>query len=64
MENNDISKEISAVRKKLGFTLKEMGEKLGMNMFTFANYEHGRSMPPADVYLRIVNLLDSEEPST
>ena len=51
-----IKTTIKQIRKKLGLTQTELAKRIGSNRFNIANYETGRAMPPADVYLRIQDL--------
>lgn len=55
-----IAAEIKTIRKGLGLKQREIAAKLNMNQFTYANYEVGRTMPPADVYLKIKALAPSD----
>ncbi len=60
MEATEIFAQIKQIRKDLGLKQREMAARLGINMFTYANYEYGRAMPPADIYTRILELRETE----
>jgi len=47
-----IGKSIQSIRKRRGFTQKELGEKIGLTREAIASYEAGRS------HLMIITLLD------
>ena len=49
-----------SLAEALGLKQREMAARLGINMFTYANYEYGRAMPPADIYTRILELRETE----
>ena len=52
----NIANTIKQIRKRLGLTQTKLAEKIGSNRFNIANYETGRSIPPADVFVRIQDL--------
>jgi transcriptional regulator with XRE-family HTH domain len=47
---------IRAARKRLGYTLKEVGKLLGMSLYTIQNYESGKSRPDPHTMERIATL--------
>lgn len=53
---NTIAKEIKRIRKELGLYQHELAEKINKTRFDISNYEMGRAMPPADVFVRIQEL--------
>jgi DNA-binding transcriptional regulator YiaG len=54
-----IHDEIRNLRRELRLKQYEIARLIGINKATYANYE-SRSMPPADVYLKIMALKGRE----
>ena len=52
---NNIGEEIRRVREDLGLTLAGFAERIGIPWQTLAQYELGRTVPPADRLLVIVD---------
>ena len=52
----NIENTIKQIRKNLGLTQIELAEKIGSNRFNIANYETGRAIPPANIFVRIQDL--------
>ena len=52
----EISNIIRETRCVLGLTQKQLAERIGSNRSAIANYETGRIMPKADVFLKIQSL--------
>jgi len=51
-------KFIKESRKKLNLTQKALANKLKIHRYNVAKYETGKSMPPGDIILSIMELLN------
>lgn len=53
-----ISKRLTEIRMANKLTRAEYAERIGVNIFTYASYEKGRSEPPNAVLVRLANAFD------
>lgn len=49
---------IKASRKKLNFTQKVLAQKLKIERYNIAKYETGKTTPPGDIILTVLELLN------
>ena len=49
--------KLEELRKKKGFTQKEMAEKLGIARSTYSGYEKGYFFPPITIAIKIKEIL-------
>lgn len=53
-----IAKILKSLRTQVGYTQKELAEKIGTKQQTYAGYESGRHEPSIDILIQIANLFD------
>src|SRR5699024_4840496 len=56
--NEFVGSRIKDIRKKRGFTQKELGLKLGVKHNTISSYEKGTNEPEQDILFRMADALD------
>ena len=56
MDNITIGKKIIAVRRKLGLTQKEFGNRIGVTKQALSSWEHGRTLPDIITLTQIASL--------
>ena len=57
MNQSDIGKFISSLRKKKKLTQSELSEKLGVSVKSVSNWENGRNMPDLSLFKPLCNEL-------
>ena len=58
----EVKRTLAGVRKDLGYTQKEMAEKVGINSMTYARYEQGKTSIPFKVAIKIADLAGIRDP--
>jgi repressor LexA len=58
VKNNVVGERIKEMRSNIGFTQVQLGEKIGVDRSSIANYETGKATPPIDITLKLVNVFN------
>ncbi|MBE6747470.1 MAG: helix-turn-helix transcriptional regulator [Ruminococcaceae bacterium] len=56
MANEIIIERLKSARKKYGYTQKNVAEILKIKRSTYAKYENGQAVPPADIFIRLATM--------
>lgn len=56
MANEKIRERLKTARKKYGYTQQNVADILNMKRATYAKYENGQAVPPADVFVRLATM--------
>ncbi|MBR2315718.1 MAG: helix-turn-helix transcriptional regulator [Clostridia bacterium] len=54
--NEKIRERLKIARKKYGYTQQNVADILGMKRATYAKYENGQAVPPAEVFIRLATM--------
>ncbi|MGG1638260.1 LexA family protein [Paenibacillus sp. NRS-1760] len=56
--NNVVGERIKELRNGIGYTQIQLGEKVGVNRTSIANYETGKASPPLDIAIKLVSVFN------
>lgn len=56
--NNVVGERIREMRNGLGYTQVQLGEKIGVDRSSIANYETGKASPPMDIALKMADVFN------
>ncbi|WP_441959925.1 S24 family peptidase [Paenibacillus sp. TAF43_2] len=58
MKKNIVGERIREMRNGLGYTQLQLGEKIGVDRSSIANYETGKAIPPMDIALKLSDIFN------